>query len=124
MRFAASMASRTNDELLDVVRGPADDCEPEAIEAAKAELAQRGVDVGSQPYRGVDPTNLPAPRKKVRLDPGMKLVGLILGVTLSVLGVLIALGMMSTWKRKGDPRDGAQFAVFAPISLLLLAATR
>ena len=127
MRFAKAMTARTDDELLEVVRGPAEDWEPEAVEAAKAELAHRGADAGSQPYRGVAATDLLAPRQRVPLDARMKVLGLILGGTLSFLGVCIALGMMSTWKRKGDPRDGGQFAVFAAIgaaiSMLIAGAS-
>jgi len=120
MRFAKAMASRTDEELLEVTRGPAEDWEPEAVEAAKAELAHRGVDLGSQPYRGVDAKDIPpAPPRKVPLDGRMKLLGLILGATLSILGVLIALAMMSTWKRRGDPRDGGQFATFAAIGAVI-----
>src|SRR5262249_58103378 len=115
MRFAKAMTARTDDELLEIVRGPAEDWEPEAVEAAKAELAHRGVDAGSQPYRGMDAKDVPAPRRTVPLVPGMKLLGLLLGATLSILGVLIALATKATWKQKGDPRDGQQFVVFAAI---------
>src|SRR5437763_15830505 len=103
MRFAEAMAARSDDELLDVVRGPRDDWEPEAVEAAKAELARRGVDLGSQPYRGVDAEDLLQPRRKAPLGADMRFGGLVLGAALRALGVCFAPGIMSTWKRKGLP---------------------
>jgi hypothetical protein len=122
------MAARTDEELLDVVRGPHEDWEPEARDAAQAELARRGVDLGSQPYRGLDAKDLPAPRRRAPLGADMKFVGLVLGATLSALGVFFALGIMSTWKRRGDPRDGGQLVMYAlagaAVSLLLIGTIR
>lgn len=130
MRFTKAMASRTNDELLAVIRGPAGDWEPEAIEAATAELATRGLDTAAQhPYRGeVQGEDAPPPVPKVPLDDRTRLLAVIFGAALSPLSLLIALATRSTWKKSGDPRDGGELVRFtalgAGISLVLAACLR
>lgn len=59
MRFADAMAARTDDELIEVVRGPEEDWEADAVEAAKAELAKRGVEMSAQPVPVVDEPDFP-----------------------------------------------------------------
>ena len=64
MRFAEAMSARTDDELRAIVRGPADDWEADAVEAAKAELAKRGIAFTprpkSPPRRDVEAPEFPA----------------------------------------------------------------
>lgn len=43
MRFSEAMESRTDEELVEVVTGRADEWEPEAIAAAEAEIDKRAL---------------------------------------------------------------------------------
>jgi hypothetical protein len=130
MRFVEAMASRSDEELIEVVTGPVEDWEPEAVEAAQAELAKRGRTAQQTAYRSAPGFNSTAIPKSEGppLDGAMKFAATVLGLGLSVVGVLLALGVMSNWTKKGERRRGAEFVTWtvggAVVSFLLMMMAR
>lgn len=85
MRFAKAMESLGDEELLEVVR---------------AEVAKRGLIAQSYRTSALSPVRRSDP-PPAALDRVAIVKALALGLFLSVLGVLIALAMTSTWKTTG-----------------------
>jgi hypothetical protein len=128
MRFAAAMTTRTDDELIEIVTAPPDDWEPEAVEAAKVEIAKRGIhfEPRAHPYRS---SEQPLPGASGRqseaslpLEPPLKFVAFILGILLTIVGGLIGLVVMSNYTRKGQRRRGSDFATWAAIGAAISLA--
>lgn len=119
MRFAEVMAARADAELIEIATSSSDEWQPDAIAAAKAELTQRGVSVGTHPFRGPYQADLSRTVRKVPLDRGMTVLAFALGGVGSILGVLIALVVVATWKSKNDPRDGGRFILYAVVGAVI-----
>jgi hypothetical protein len=111
MRFAAEMARRVDDELFAIVSAPPGEWEPEAIEAAKLEIANR--DLGSSlggPYRNGD--ILP---DRAQVDPAAPLDdktavrAFLFGTVFGVLAVLMAVSTKRRYVKSGEPRKGTSY---------------
>jgi hypothetical protein len=129
MRFSKAMASRTDDELVEVLNAPPEDWEPEAIEAAMAEMEKRGIPAKPRsPEIVVNASAETRALAEAPLDGGMRFAAFVLGALLSVLGVLLSLGISTAWKKEGERRKASEFVTWtaagAGISMVVVACTR
>ncbi|MDF2697444.1 MAG: hypothetical protein K0S65_5827 [Labilithrix sp.] len=127
MRFSKTMASRTDDELIEILDGPPEDWEPEAVEAAMAESERRGIPLKQRSPATI--ANVSAQTKELAeapLDGGTKFAAFVLGGMLSILGVLISLGISTKWRKEGARRKASDFVTWttagAGLSLLVAFA--
>jgi hypothetical protein len=104
-RFAGIMAGRTTDDLVSVLSEPAENWEPEAIEAARQELAKRNVTV-ERHYRQAQPP----PIQRVEEKGGwVRWVFLVAGIAFSLPVPFNLLG--------ADFRNAAGGAVLAAVGI-------
>ncbi len=118
-RFAEAMATRTDEELIAIVTGPADDWRPEALVAAKAELDRRGIPV----KRATAITE--RVKKKQRgarapLDRWAKRLAFASGATF--LGSVWVLVAYTRFTERGERRKAEELARWFVYGLALLGA--
>lgn len=127
-RFASAMAERTDEELVAIVRGHAEDWQPEALEAAKEEIERRGLELEDAKPPARARTTKGEPLAEAALEPRMKIVALLLGVFLTGLGLVIALGVAASWRGRGERRRAGELVMFAALgfagSLVLFGLLR
>ena len=109
MRFAKAMESRTDDELREILTDPADDWEPEAIEAAKVEIAKRGLTTASSPYRTANGREDPLEERNAPGRARMNLNAFFFGFFFTLIGVLVVFAVSANWKRNGEARKAAEW---------------
>lgn len=120
MRFASAMTARTDAELIEVVTDPAGEWEPEAIEAAKAEIEKRGL---RYEPRAASSASTPPEDDASRAGPGLErneaLKAFLLGLCFVALGVFVAHTMTVDWKRKGKRRKREEFMQMAILGAVI-----
>ncbi|MBX3192828.1 MAG: hypothetical protein KF819_37940 [Labilithrix sp.] len=102
------MASRSDDDLIEVVTSSPEDWEPEAIEAAKAEIERRGLRFEPRPKSSPVETSADGSAEEAPTLPGRKIVAFVVGVLLSLVGVMISLVMVASSKSEAQRRQNRQ----------------
>jgi len=111
MRFAEAMALRTDEELVDIVTGPPEDWEPDAVEAAKIEIAKRGLAVEPRDNNENEAEAgaiRPVEHSTAPLSGPGKGFALVFGFVMGLLGVVAAFAIMRSWKKQGREREGVE----------------
>ena len=104
-RFTRAMSDRTDEELVAIVSGPEDDWEPEALEAAAAEVARRNLSA-TRVEKVVKRIEKSSRKAKEPLDQGGKLLALMSGAT--CIGGVVVLIYYATLMKRGERRKAAE----------------
>lgn len=106
-RFAEAMERCGDGELFVILAEPADNWQPEALEAARAEIARRKLDEPEQETFKKEATGA-VKRARAALDLHLKIAGFVLGAT--GLGMIVFLFWWGFYKRSGEMRKSRELA--------------
>lgn len=101
------MGRKSDGELFQMLAEPADDWEPDAIEACRAEIARRNLEAPEQATLKKEAKGA-VKRARAGLDRHLKVAGFVLGAT--GLGMIVFLFWWGFYKRSGETRKSRELA--------------
>ena len=106
-RFDDAMRRRSDTELFVMLAEPAEDWEPEALDAARAEIERRQLQEPQQASLEKEASGT-VKRARAGLDRHLKIAGFVLGMT--GLGMIVFLFWWGFYKRSGEMRKSRELA--------------
>lgn len=113
MRYEAEMARRVDDELVEIVSALPGEWEPDAVDAAKAEIARRGIEAIPTAYAYRSPPQFeaagPAKDPKAPLEGKVAFRAVLFGAVFGLLAVLLAVSVKRRYVKSGEVRKGEEY---------------